>query len=117
MTRTNAPKMKVRNLVAMRFEPLDSLTKNVYISPKWTKERLEMVAEARRVIGYGGAFPPYEGLRKKLAAAKSFEEAFGLRPVGLRKSPAAFLPLDACWWRGKQDALPALVEGEQGTVY
>lgn len=115
---------KVRDLLEwgvvtypMRFEPLDSLAKNVYISPKWTKERLEMVAGARRVIGYGGAFPPYEGIRKKFGEAESFEEAFGLRPVGWRNSPAASLPLDACWWRGKRDALPALVEGEQGTVY
>jgi len=40
-----------------------------------------MVAQARRVIGYGGAFPPYEGLKKKFLGAKSFEEAFGLRPA------------------------------------
>jgi hypothetical protein len=38
-----------------------------------------MIARARRVMGYGGAFPPYEGLRKKFASAKSFEEAFSLR--------------------------------------
>ena len=64
----------------MRFEPLDSLRKNQHIGPKWTAAQLEMVACARRVIGYGGAFPPYEGLRNKLLKAKSFEEAFMLRP-------------------------------------
>ena len=43
-----------------------------------------MVARARRVIGYGGAFAPYEGLRKKILDAKNFEEAFVLRPPGER---------------------------------
>ena len=37
-----------------------------------------MVAAARRVIGYGGAFPPYEGLVKKFRDARNFEEAFAL---------------------------------------
>lgn len=64
----------------MRFEPLDSLAKNKYIGCYWTSQQLEMIARARRVIGCGGAFPPYEGLRKKLLNAKSFEEAFTLRP-------------------------------------
>ena len=65
----------------MRFEPLDSLKKNQHVAEKWTSEQLEMVARARRVIGYGGAFPPYEGLRQKFQEAKSFEEAFSLRPI------------------------------------
>lgn len=64
----------------MRFEPPDSLTKNQHIGPGWTAEQLEMVARARRVIGYGGAFPPYDGLRRKFLEAKDFEEAFALRP-------------------------------------
>lgn len=79
---------RVRNLLEwgvvaypMRFEPLDSLAKNKYIGTKWTTEQLEMVARARRVIGYGGAFPPSEGLRKKFVNAKTFEEAFSLRPI------------------------------------
>lgn len=37
-----------------------------------------MVQMARRVIGYGGALPPYEGLIKKFRNANTFEEAFGL---------------------------------------
>jgi len=65
----------------MRYEPLKPLSKNQYISPYWTREELEMVAEARRVIGYGGAFPPYEALKKKLLDAKNFEDAFKLRPI------------------------------------
>lgn len=65
----------------MRFEPLDSLKKNQHFGSKWTIEQLEMVARARRVIGYGGAFPPHEGLRKKFLEARNFEEAFTLRPL------------------------------------
>jgi hypothetical protein len=65
----------------MRFEPLDSLKKNQHVGPKWTIGRLEMIAQARRVIGYGGAFPPHEGLRKKFLEARNFEEAFTLRPI------------------------------------
>jgi pyruvate-formate lyase-activating enzyme len=64
----------------MRYEPLKPRPKNTYISPNWTAEQLEMVADARRVIGYGGAFPPYEGLKKKILNAKNFEKAFKLRP-------------------------------------
>jgi hypothetical protein len=64
----------------MRFEPLDALEKNRYIGPAWDQQRVDMVQRARRVIGYGGAFPPYEGLIKKFEKAKSFDEAFSLRP-------------------------------------
>lgn len=70
----------------MRFEPLDSLQKNQHVGPNWSTTELEMVARARRVIGYGGAFPPYDGLRKKFSAAKSFEEAFSLHPRARRAS-------------------------------
>ena len=63
----------------MRYEPLTSLKKNSYISKKWTREELEMIAKARRVLGYAGAFPPYEGLVKKFSEAKNFYEAFSLR--------------------------------------
>ncbi|MCM8822907.1 MAG: hypothetical protein NC831_08945 [Candidatus Omnitrophica bacterium] len=64
----------------MRYEPLEPRQKNTYVSPYWTQEQLEMVAKARRVLGYGGAFPPYEGLRKKFLNAKTFEQAFELNP-------------------------------------
>jgi len=63
----------------MRYEPLYSLEKNKYMSPLWKKEELEMVAKARRVIGFGGAFPPYKGLINKLTNADNFYEAFSLR--------------------------------------
>ena len=32
------------------------------------------VKKGGRVIGYGGVFPPYDGLCKKLLEARSFEE-------------------------------------------
>jgi len=63
----------------MRYEPLEPRPKNTFVAPNWTPELLEMVAKARRVLGYGGAFPPYKGLRMKFFNAKSFEEAFFLR--------------------------------------
>jgi hypothetical protein len=67
----------------MRYEPLDSLEKNTYVASQygWTPRHLGMVAKARRVIGYGGAFPPYEGLVKKFNKAENFVEAMKLRPV------------------------------------
>ncbi len=64
----------------MRFEPLTSMKKNQYISPFWTLEQLEAVAKARRVLGFGGAFPPYEGLVNKFKNAIDFDEAFSLHP-------------------------------------
>jgi pyruvate-formate lyase-activating enzyme len=68
----------------MRYEPLNTLKKNSYISPKWTKEEVEMVQKARRVLGYGGAFPPYSALIEKFKRAKDFKEAFSLRdPISI----------------------------------
>lgn len=65
----------------MRYEPLTSLEKNQFRSPLWTDQQLKMVGKARRILGYGGAFPPYEGLVKKFRKADSFEEAFSVYPV------------------------------------
>jgi hypothetical protein len=80
---------RVRDLISwgvtsypMRFEPHRSLVKNRYVSPRWTREELESVAKARRVLGYSGAFPPYAGLVEKFEKAQSFEEAFSLRAIG-----------------------------------
>jgi hypothetical protein len=80
---------RVRDLLAwgvaaypMRYQPLSgefAFEKDSYIAPTWTAEELEMVANARRVIGCGGAFPPYEGLMKKFRDAGGFHDAFGLR--------------------------------------
>lgn len=67
----------------MRYEPLEPRPKNTYVSPNWTAKQLDMVQRARRVIGYGGAFPPYQGLKKKILKAKSFEDAFKLRPMSI----------------------------------
>lgn len=64
----------------MRYQSLKPEPKDSYVCPSWTKQQLEMVAQARRVIGYGGAFPSYEGLKKKFTNARTFEEAFKLRP-------------------------------------
>ena len=72
----------------MRYQPLkgpESFNKDAYVSPDWTLERLEMVAAARRVIGYGGAFPPYAGLVNKFMNAKGFDDAFGLRDNPTKK--------------------------------
>jgi hypothetical protein len=63
----------------MRYEPLEPRQKNTFISPHWNPELLNMIPMARRVIGFGGAFPPYEGLIKKITKAKNFVEAFKLR--------------------------------------
>ena len=73
----------------MRYEPLNSLVKNKYVSPHWTAQQVEMVARARRVMGYGGAFPPYQPLLDKLKNAASFEEAFSLRGESQRGFPPA----------------------------
>jgi hypothetical protein len=64
----------------MRFEPATSLEKNQHVGPCWSREELEMVPDAQRVLGNRGAFPPYEGLKKKFSAAACFHEAFELRP-------------------------------------
>ncbi|WP_292368664.1 hypothetical protein [Methanoregula sp. UBA64] len=64
----------------MRYEPIRSLKKNSYVSPNWTQTQLESVADARRVIGFGGAFPPYRGLVNKFLQARNFDEAFELWP-------------------------------------
>jgi hypothetical protein len=90
---------RVRDLLAwgvaaypMRFQPLSgehAFEKDSYVSPNWTIEELNMVAQARRVIGYGGAFPPYEGLIRKFLDARGFTEACELRPKkGIHAKPA-----------------------------
>ncbi|MEN6343474.1 MAG: hypothetical protein ABFC89_13060 [Methanospirillum sp.] len=64
----------------MRYESLFTIEKNSYISPLWDIHKIQLVQQARRVIGYGGAFPAYEGLVNKFNKASGFEEAFGLYP-------------------------------------
>jgi hypothetical protein len=61
----------------MRFQPVNTLKKNNYVAPKWDEIRLNAVQSARRVIGSGGAFPPYEGMIKvKVEGCTTFDEAF-----------------------------------------
>lgn len=61
----------------MRYQPTNALVKNRYIAPKWDANRLDAIQRARRVIGYGGAFPPYEGfMKEKVEKCQSFVEAF-----------------------------------------
>lgn len=60
----------------MRFEPLDSMTRNKYISPSWDKNRLEMIEKVRRVLGFSGTLPPYSYLIERFSKATGFDEAF-----------------------------------------
>ena len=93
----------------MRYEPLNSLTKNRYVSPHWTAEQLEMVAVARRVIGAGGAFPPYQALVDKMTKARNFKEAFSIRGpkrrrkkvgvAGTVEDPTPDLPMERAAFR------------------
>ena len=80
----------------MRFEPLCSLEKNAYVGLNWTAGDLQLVASARRVIGYAGVFPPYELLVEKFEKAGNFNEAFKLDKPGTRreKVPLALIEQD-----------------------
>lgn len=73
----------------MRFIPLDSLTRTGYVSPLWTPEKLEMIADARRVLGFAGTWVPYKALADKFLYSNTFEQAMELRP---KKAPASLEP-------------------------
>jgi hypothetical protein len=60
----------------MRFEPLDSMTRNSHISHSWDKNRLEMVEKVRRVLGFSGTLPPYSYLVERFRNASGFDDAF-----------------------------------------
>ena len=64
----------------MRFIPLDSLTRNGFVSPLWTAEQLEMIADMRRVMGYAGTFVPHKGIADKIISAYDFKDAMQLLP-------------------------------------
>lgn len=119
---------RIRDLLAwgiaaypMRYQPLTgehALEKDSYVSPNWTIEQLNMVQMARRVIGYGGAFPPYKGLQNKFGEAGNFEEAFALRsdkgrysqPKKLKSGGEGFELRDFAWDlinMGKDHQFPA----------
>ena len=38
----------------IRYIALNSLIGRCYISPLWSEEKLEIIADARRVLGYAG---------------------------------------------------------------
>lgn len=63
----------------MRYQPVDALKKDSYVAPGWTPELLEMVADARRVLGVNGAWPSYEALKRKFLDAPDLESALELR--------------------------------------
>lgn len=65
----------------MRYQPCNTLVKDSFVSDKWTEGELRLVANARRVLGYGGALPPYKGLVRKFMEAENFIEAFSLRSI------------------------------------
>lgn len=65
----------------MRYQPTDALEKDKYVAPGWTPELLEMVADARRVLGVRGTWPPYEGLKRKFLDASDLFAALELRPL------------------------------------
>ena len=69
----------------MRYEPLNARKKNIFVSKNWTEKQLEMIADARRVIGIHGTFVAYEGFVQKILNAKNFEEALKLRPRNREK--------------------------------
>jgi len=88
---------RIRDLVSwgvvaypMRYEPIDSLSKNSYIADGWTMEDLELIAKARRVIGYAGAWPPTDGLKYKFLNNWGFQRVFSLRSI---KSKRKVMPV------------------------
>ncbi|MGQ9468329.1 MAG: B12-binding domain-containing radical SAM protein, partial [Nitrososphaerales archaeon] len=62
----------------MRYQPIlelpYALEKNTYVAPRWDKKQLEIVARLRRVVGFGGTFPPYKALVDRFNGVRSFEE-------------------------------------------
>jgi len=50
-----------------------------------------MIADARRVLGYGGAFVPYRGFVNKILDATNFEEAMKLKPKNTLKERSIFV--------------------------
>jgi hypothetical protein len=82
----------------MRFEPLNALERWKYVGPKWTKEKLEVVEDFRRIYGYGGTFPPYSWLVERFRNARCFDEAFMLPYKGEHEKRVK-KPYHARWQR------------------
>lgn len=67
----------------MRYQPVRghfALKKDSFVGPYWNLELLEMIADARRVLGRNGAFPPYTGLVEKFLDANNLFDALKLWP-------------------------------------
>jgi hypothetical protein len=60
----------------MRYQPLDALEKNRYISSLWSIEKLNQFEKFRRICGYAGTLPPYRWLQEKILKSENFDEAF-----------------------------------------
>ena len=58
-------------------------------------EQLEMVAKARRVIGFGGSFVPYKAFVDKIMNSESFEEAMHLRPLKSKNAIENAVPIQS----------------------
>ena len=82
----------------MRYEPLDSLERWKYVSPKWDARTVETVEDFRRVYGYGGTFPPYNWLVRRFEKSRCFDEAFEL-PVPRLHEKRVNKPYHAKWQR------------------
>jgi len=82
----------------MRFEPLNALERWKHVGPRWTKEKLEVVEDFRRIYGYGGTFPPYNWLVERFRKAKCFEEVFRLPSKGEHEKRVK-KPYHARWQR------------------
>ena len=77
----------------MRYIPLNSLTRRGYVSPLWSEEQLEMIADARRVLGYAGTFVNDKALANKFLQASTYEEALELRPKVEKRVVEEVFPL------------------------
>jgi hypothetical protein len=78
----------------MRYIPLDSLSRRGFVSPLWKEEHLEMIADARRVLGYAGTFVNYKALASKFINASSFEEALSLWPKREKENSKVSNPIE-----------------------
>lgn len=93
----------------MRFEPRNSLKKNQHVGSRWAAEQLEMIVDARRVLGYAGTWPPTEGLKRKFLEARSFEDAMSFREKA-RPQLAASAPISWASGTVQQRRAPRILE-------
>jgi len=75
----------------MRYQPIRCLKKNSFKSRTWKIEQINNLEKARRILGYGGCFPPYKQLISKIDKAQSFDEAFEIWPLGWKNKGNDFI--------------------------